>query len=166
LRPVDIAFESNSHGKPRLANRDLGRLVSFNVSHTAGLALIAIARSEIGVDVEHRRDDAVADELPTRYFATAEREQIMRVRGAARVAARVGLWVRKEAYLKAIGDGLSGGLDSFSVTLAPQQLVNGWQIVELDVPPDYAAAIAAPGSEWSVRVTDFSWQEHSPKRTE
>jgi 4'-phosphopantetheinyl transferase len=159
LRPVDVAFETNSHGKPRLANRDLDRHVSFNVSHTAGLALIALGTSEIGVDVERlrQRQRHVDDEPPTRYFATDERQQIMRVHGAARAAARVGLWVRKEAYLKAIGCGLSGTLDSFSVTLAAEQLVAGSKIVELEVPSRYTAAVAARGSEWTVRVTDFSW---------
>jgi 4'-phosphopantetheinyl transferase len=162
LRPVDIAFETNRFGKPRLANQSFERRVSFNISHTAGVALIALGTSDIGVDVERRRDP-VDDELPTRYFAAAERQQLLQVSGAARADVRVGLWVRKEAYLKAVGCGLFRALDSFTVTMDAEQLVDGWKIVELEMPPGYAAAVAASGSDWTLRVADFSWKELPPR---
>jgi 4'-phosphopantetheinyl transferase len=157
LRPVDIAFETNDYGKPRLVDRDLEQLIPFNVSHTRGLALIATGTSEIGVDVERRRELTLNDDAAVRHFNAAERQQLMQLSTEARAHACARLWVRKEAYLKAIGRGLSGDLDSFTVTLDAEQLVNGWKIVELEVPAPYAAAVAAQGQDWTVRVTDFSW---------
>jgi 4'-phosphopantetheinyl transferase len=162
LRPLDLVFETNRFGKPRLANEGLERPISFNISHTVGIALIALGTSDIGIDVERRRE-LVDDELPTRYFSPAERQQLSQVSGAGRADVYVGLWVRKEAYLKAIGCGLSRALDSFTVTMDVEQLVDGWKLVELEMPDGYAAAVAAFGSDWSLHVNDFSRDKLPPR---
>src|SRR5258706_3635076 len=97
-----VTLAEARHGKPALA--DAADPLRFNVSHTDGCALIAVAtRHEVGVDVERRRTMSDALALARRFFAADEAAALGALDGAARDAAFLALWVRKEAAGKALG---------------------------------------------------------------
>jgi 4'-phosphopantetheinyl transferase len=134
-----------AHGKPAL----VGGGLAFNVSHAHDLGVIAVACDrEIGVDVEREREVDIAG-LATRYFSPREREELLALPDAERLAAFFRCWTRKEAYVKARGEGLAIPLDAFTVSIGRQTDVTlaaddaaRWSLRALDVDPGYAAAIA------------------------
>ena len=159
LRPEMIGIEAGEYGKPRLIDPDLRTKHSFNVSHTRGLALIAIGNGEeLGVDVQRHREDMDIESLLARCFTVGEIREVMKATAESRPKEFVRLWVRKEAYLKAIGRGLSGGLRTFTVSLDREQMVGGWKILELETPVNFAAAMAMRQKECTTRVADFDFQ--------
>lgn len=115
-RADDIVFAYSERGKPRLAGETDLR---FNVSHSGALALFAFTRGcELGVDVEAVRAMKDMDSIAKRFFCFDEYRQLMLVAAAEKQAAFFRCWTRKEAYIKATGDGLSAGLDQFQVTFS------------------------------------------------
>jgi 4'-phosphopantetheinyl transferase len=121
--PEALAFELGEHGKPWLRHGPAGERarVEFNLSHSADLALVAVARDRpVGVDVE-RWSEVEHLELAERFFSRAERDAMRALAGAAEHldAGFFAAWTRKEAYLKATGHGIARGLHHFDVTLAP-----------------------------------------------
>jgi 4'-phosphopantetheinyl transferase len=125
------------HGKPYLAE-PAGHDLRFNLSHTSGLALIALAHGrEVGIDVEVVRPGRRAQAIADRWFTDAEAEAIRSADDPDAVFFR--LWARKEAYLKATAEGFRGGLGSFDA-LAPER--PGWEFHDVDAGPGYAAALA------------------------
>ncbi len=107
LAPEAVEFEFGPHGKPSLAGAVAGRW-QFNVSHTRGAALIALAEgAEIGVDVERERPMADMDAVARRVFTKREQEGLRPLAGRARAARFFQLWTAKEAFLKALGTGLT-----------------------------------------------------------
>lgn len=144
-----IRFGHNDHGKPFV--RDGGDL-HFNVSHSDGLALIVVARGiEIGCDLE-RRNPALADPGVARHlFAPAEWRRFEALPPDRRIEGFFNCWTRKEAFIKAIGLGMSYPLDAFEVSLAPGDTPallrggEGWSIHGFTPAPGYAAAIVAAG---------------------
>lgn len=161
--PRSLEFVTGEHGKPAL--RDTGRAsektVEFNLSHSADLALIAVAHARpVGVDLEHWADDVEHLELAERFFSPAERRALRALAHAPDLVAAgfFAAWTRKEAYLKATGHGIVRGLHHFDVTLVPGEparlladrldaaAVERWSMTELDPAPGYSAAlvVAAP----------------------
>jgi 4'-phosphopantetheinyl transferase len=134
------------HGKPQLERSGL----DFSLAHSGALALVAVARERaVGADVERvrRRTDVVA--LARSALSPAERRSIESLAtDAERREAFFRCWTRKEAYLKARGEGLAGGLD------ADPGKTGGWTIRSLPAPSGYQAAVAAEGS-WAVRSRDL-----------
>lgn len=123
LEPADVRFEYGPRGKPSLvAEQDThsaGRL-EFNLSDSEDLALVALARDqELGADVEVVRAMPDALTISERFFADGERDVLRQVPGDEVAFAFFCCWTRKEAYLKAIGEGLAVPLDRFEVTLYP-----------------------------------------------
>jgi 4'-phosphopantetheinyl transferase len=159
--PGGLRFAVGARGKPRLL--DGGTDVRFNLSHSGDLALIAVSVGiEVGVDIEQGRPDALLD-LARRFFAPGEVAALEALPMAEQAGAFVRGWTRKEAFIKALGDGLSFPLDQFEVSLAPDaagQLLLGcgsdldatarWRLVSLAAPPGYAAALAGEGADWHV----------------
>jgi 4'-phosphopantetheinyl transferase len=117
LRPEDVAFGTGRGGKPRLANR---RGPRFNLSHADGLGLLAVSGGrEVGVDLEKVRELGHLGELARRCFSPVEQAAFAAIAEARQLRAFFAGWTRKEAFLKALGDGLSRRLDSFDVALKP-----------------------------------------------
>jgi 4'-phosphopantetheinyl transferase len=115
----EVSFDYGSHGKPRVAAVH-GQDLSFNLSHSHGLGLVAITRGrEIGVDLEAIRPDLSIDLIAARFFSIREVAMLEMLPRAQRLEGFFNCWTRKEAYVKACGGGLSIPLDGFSVTLAP-----------------------------------------------
>ena len=112
--PGTLAFELGPHGKPSL--RDAGRL-QFNMSHSGELAVAAVATDPVGIDVEELREVRGAAAIAARFFSEAEQTQYNALAPEDRTRAFFRCWTRKEAFIKATGEGLSRPLASFDVTL-------------------------------------------------
>jgi 4'-phosphopantetheinyl transferase len=113
---VEVALETDSSGKPRLAAGQSAVDVQFNIAHSGDLALIAITVDcEIGVDVEQLRSVAHVEHIARRFFHPTETRAILAAPAEERDAVFLRYWTGKEAILKAIGRGITGGLASFCV---------------------------------------------------
>jgi 4'-phosphopantetheinyl transferase len=170
-RPEQVQFQYNEFDKPILAG-GLHPAVQFNVSHSGDLVLVALSRGRaVGVDVEYMRMDVATDEIAARFFSAAECSALATVAPALRSAAFFACWTRKEAYLKARGDGLSLPLTEFDVSLLPgdearllatrhdSTEVHRWTLRALDGGDGYQAALAVEGGDWKLKCWD--WQAES-----
>jgi len=153
--PQDLRFSYSKHGKPFLALPYSETGLRFNLSHTRGSMLFAVCRDhQIGVDIEKLRADFNVEEIALKFFSASERCALMSLPQAGRPAAFFHCWTRKEALVKARGDGLSFPLGLFDVSmLAVDRDVTlvtrpdpteaqQWRILNLSVPAGYAAAVA------------------------
>ena len=160
--PRDLTFGYSEYGKPVLKGPCD---VRFNVSHTDGLALMAFVRHrEIGIDVEKIRPRPDARKLAERFFSDEERRSLENLSGGELQAAFFRCWTRKEAYIKAKGEGLSLPLHQFDVSVAadePQALLatrpdpseaDRWSVRDLPTRPGYAAALAVAETETAEEV--------------
>jgi 4'-phosphopantetheinyl transferase len=152
ISPVKIVFEYGEKGKPALAPRTG---IDFNLSHSGGLAVFAFtAGREVGVDVERIRPLSDMQSIADRFFSCEEAAELSSLAPNHRERGFYLCWTRKEAYIKASGDGLSAPLDSFRVTLQPFQparflhlgldpaAAGAWTLHDLPLESDYAAALA------------------------
>jgi 4'-phosphopantetheinyl transferase len=129
----------------------------FNLSHSREIALIAVALGrEIGVDVEFIRMDFDWAEIAETFFSPRELNVLRSLPPRSQREAFFDCWARKEAYLKATGEGLSGPLNQTDVLLDAGEsgALLPWTIERLETVAGYAAALAAEGSGWCVRC----WQ--------
>jgi len=118
LPPAGIQFCYGPKGKPALA--DSGSLLRFNTSNSGNLAVYAFTEGcELGIDVEALRPIPDMEQIAARFFAPEEAAELMALAEPDRPQAFFNCWTRKEAYIKAVGDGLSVQLASFRVTLRP-----------------------------------------------
>jgi 4'-phosphopantetheinyl transferase len=160
--PGRLRFAQGLHGKPILATPYCDSGLRFNVSHAEELALCAVTRGrEVGVDVEWVRPLPDADALAERFFSAAERAALGQLPAARRLQAFFCCWTRKEAYLKAVGAGLLQPLDSFDVSVAPEDKdcllrvpadpteTSRWSLRSLDPGAGYVGAVVASGRAWS-----------------
>jgi 4'-phosphopantetheinyl transferase len=149
-QPESLRFAYGAYGKPALASEHVLR---FNLSHSHEVALLAVALdAELGVDVEHIRADFASEDIARRFFSHAEVEAFNALPREEQVAAFFRCWTRKEAYIKAIGKGLSQALDEFDVTLTPglepallqarDDDASRWLLRDIDVGESYAGALA------------------------
>jgi 4'-phosphopantetheinyl transferase len=151
--PAEVKFAYSSYGKPSLYSQSEYQGVQFNVSHSDGQVVLAVVRDRlIGIDVERIRVDVDARSLAEQFFSIRERDLLRHLRGRHFHDAFFGCWVLKEAYLKAIGKGLSVPLDHVDVTAALGQHIGPGTVVygtpgacrgkspEVDL-PEYAAAV-------------------------
>ena len=149
--PAELHFAYSAHGKPSLAEPS-GNL-EFNLSHSHGMALFAFSRGrKIGVDVEHIRHDLNVQDIAGRFFSVAEQQELSQC--SDMYDAFFHCWTRKEAFVKARGEGLSCPLDSFDVSVVPQVEEVSlrtrpdpiesemWRLRSLNLFPEYAAAVA------------------------
>jgi 4'-phosphopantetheinyl transferase len=165
-----VRFCYGSHGKPRLAPELDGGRLRFNMAHSDGLALIAVARDrEIGIDVERVRLDPANQEIAERFFSPGEIAALHGLPAGIQLRAFFTCWTRKEAYLKARGKGLALPLDQFGVSLAPGRpaaLLSAdgepqedcrWSMQDLDPGASYVGALAAEGHSWQLKCWQMMW---------
>ena len=114
LPAAALVFGSLGSGKPFLVSAPE---VHFNLSHSAEFAVVAVARTPVGIDIEQIHPFEDESDIASRSFSTAECDALKSLTEAERLSAFFRCWTRKEAYVKARGDGLSIPLDSFSVSL-------------------------------------------------
>jgi 4'-phosphopantetheinyl transferase len=122
IAPVSVGIVTNDQGKPRLAPAHAASGWEFNLSHSGALAAYAFARGRpVGIDIELIRDIPDADDLAERFFSAAEAAAYRAMPAGRRRLAFLACWTRKEAFVKALGEGLSHPLDAFDVTVDPDE---------------------------------------------
>jgi 4'-phosphopantetheinyl transferase len=159
LEPQAIAFSYGSHGKPLL--REPYSHLSFNLTHSEGLALYIIAlRRDVGIDVERINGDREIDSIISRFFTQSEQTYLLNLPPDERQAAFFRCWTCKEAQAKASGVGISQGLDQLDLSSMLEKKHNStyhapWTIMPLKLEQDwydrYAAAIAVTGQDWQIK---------------
>lgn len=144
-----IRIDQTANGKPAIRGP-----LRFNLSHSGAFALYAFARCDVGIDVEEIRPFADFLDIARRFFCPEETADITSLPHDQQESAFFRCWTRKEAYIKAIGDGLSMPLDSFRVSVAPDEPAHviqvaepsrPWSLHDIDVATNYAASLAYPG---------------------
>jgi 4'-phosphopantetheinyl transferase len=159
MQPGAIKFTYGRYGKPSLAAPLDASNLQFNVAHSDDLAIIALCRHrEVGVDIEAIRplDDELS--LVTSCFSPHERAQYLHTAPEARTVAFFCGWTRKEAFIKALGNGFSEPLDSFDVSLAPDSSAllrvgdrsgrdSGWSMASFNPGMGFAGAIVTRGQQ-------------------
>ncbi|HEY6190088.1 MAG TPA: 4'-phosphopantetheinyl transferase superfamily protein [Pyrinomonadaceae bacterium] len=170
IRPGALRFRYGSHGKPALAVELNEARINFNVSHSHNLALFAITRErELGIDIEYVRAEFAQGRVAEQFFSRREVATLRALPADAQAVAFFNCWTRKEAYVKAKGEGLSMPLDRFDVSLVPGEAAallttrgdareaSRWALQELMPAPGFVAAIAVEGHEWELEC--WQWQE-------
>jgi len=176
-QPGHLRFAYNTFGKPDLSP-EFGNRLNFNLSHSAGRALIAIATaSNVGVDLEYIRAQSDYTDIARRFFSTAEVDYLIALPSHIYAEAFFSCWTKKEAYLKACGEGLAIPLNSFSVPLTTDPahtnvdlyvasedvaLAKRWSLYTLRPASGYVGALAIEGTGWRLR----QWQWTMPQRVE
>jgi 4'-phosphopantetheinyl transferase len=161
-----LRFVYSEQGKPSLAQNEMD--VRFNLSHAGDRAVLGVThRQDIGVDLELIRSDVDHKKLAERFFSVQEHRELSLLSGDEGLRAFYRCWTCKEAFLKALGLGLTRSLDSFDVDLSsgPARLVatrpdpreaERWQLLEIEAAPGYAAAAAVYGPIHRLNI--FRWE--------
>jgi 4'-phosphopantetheinyl transferase len=168
--PDEIRFVYNKYGKPFISDDQNCGALGLNLSHSNGMALYAFTRRRrVGVDIEYKREDFATLEVAERFFSNDEFEALKAVASDQKTKAFFNCWSRKEAYIKAIGMGVSYPLDGFTVSLVPNVAPSllkvdadateaaRWNMYELDAGEGYAAALIVENPPVSLRR--FQWGE-------
>jgi 4'-phosphopantetheinyl transferase len=150
----EIEFHCGAAGKPELAALNPDGALRFNLSHSGDLVLVAVAEGrDVGVDVEMIRDSGAHEEVTARFFHPCEVAALASFPAAGRSLAFYRFWTRKEAYLKARGDGLPGGLATLDTSgksgtplgavrfTDPLSADRSWCMFDFDPAPGYVAAV-------------------------
>jgi 4'-phosphopantetheinyl transferase len=168
--PEETRFTYNPNGKPKLgpmqgSTRDL----RFNLSHCADMALYGVTRGrELGVDVESIRDGMPWRALAASFFTRAEVAQLDRCPPHQRATGFFTCWARKEAYVKASGEGLSASLHSRQVSLTPDEApglltalkpeeLERWSVWEVPLGDGFAGALVTEGHPSQIRCLRWNW---------
>jgi 4'-phosphopantetheinyl transferase len=154
--PESVEIACRSRGKPMLGGRFFDCGLHFNVSHSENVAVYAFAdRREIGIDIEAVREFRDMDSIAARVFSAREHETYLNLEASQRALGFFNCWTRKEAFVKALGDGLRYPLDSFEVSLAPGQQAKlvrvgdlpgdscAWTLDDFTFGNDYVGAVVA-----------------------
>jgi len=124
---------------------EFGGQLEFNLSHANSLALITIATgSSIGVDLEYIRMQSDYPEIARRFFSAAEVDSLSGLQSDAYAVAFLNCWTKKEAYVKARGEGLT-------MRLNDDDSATRWSRYTFQPAPGYAGALAIEGSGWRLR---------------
>ena len=167
LEPHQLSFRYSFYGKPSLAEESNSGDLRFNLSHSHELALFAVTRGrELGIDVEYIRPEVAEEQIAERFFSTREVAMLRALPINLQAEAFFNCWTRKEAYIKARGEGLSLPLDQFDVSLAPGEPValletrtnlediSRWSMTGLAPGTGYTAALVVESRNWHLRC----WQ--------
>lgn len=167
--PSEIHLELDQLGKPMLSRKYHSPNVEFNISHSDQLILFAFARvRRVGVDIEHVRPFPELVNLVSRYFTEKESSTIGNIPERERTSAFFSGWTRKEAFLKAIGRGLQIPLNSFEVSLDPNEEEpqlslprelndeTHWRLTSFSPAEGYIAALAVEGRGWTTQSYKFA----------
>jgi 4'-phosphopantetheinyl transferase len=158
---VEVAMTYGKQGKPALAPAHNSK-ISFNVSHSRGIGLFVFASGqEVGVDIEQVRADFKGMEIASRFFSERETAELAKVPSEAASEAFFGCWTRKEAYVKAHGQGLGIPLRSFTVEFSENEQVlrdeggARWSCYAVAPGRGFAGAVVAAGENWRVRFWEW-----------
>lgn len=153
ISPEKVEFVYGKRGKPSVNSQ-----LQFNLSHSEEMAVCGLTlTSRIGVDLEKMRGMKDLNSLTKRFFCAREHELIEK--SAEKEKLFFQLWTAKEAYLKAVGTGISGGLDRVEVGLDPLKLDNvagEWQLWTREIGDNYRTTVAIEGSDRVIKTFGLS----------
>jgi len=161
--PSEIEFDYGAQGKPALRSGWSQSGLQFNVSHSHGMALFVFAVGrQVGVDVELARPDFAGEKIAERFFSAQEVMELRSLPAAVQDEGFFLCWTRKEAYIKARGEGLQIPLKSFHVSLAPGKPArlqaddsSRWSLRSLRLEGRYVGAVVGEGKGWKLRGLDW-----------
>jgi len=164
IDPERLAFAYTSHGKPFLTDRFSAIPIQFNLAHSGRLVVYALVLNrDVGIDIEKNRPDFAGQRIADRFFSPREAYALRTLPKDRREEGFLNCWTRKEAYIKARGEGLSFPLDAFDVSLKPGEAAEllatqgdtgeagRWSMFALETEPGYAAAVAVRGRGCTLR---------------
>lgn len=166
VSPSALDFTNGARGKPRLELSTERSTLHYNTAHSGGTVAVAVASSELGVDVESLRPVPNLDRLVARVCSEFEREQLYGLPAPDRETAFLALWTCKEAYLKAVGSGIAMPLKQVEVALDPPRLVrisndphaaSQWTLLRAGESGPTVCTIAIRGAGWRLVGRRFEW---------
>jgi 4'-phosphopantetheinyl transferase len=173
VAPSKVRLAYGRYDKPFLARGSHDRRLSFNLAHRRGIALYAVtSEGGVGVDIEYVELLADLEGLTTTYFSERELDGLRVVPESERLLAFFTGWTRKEAFLKALGEGLTRPPNQVEVYLdSPNttevRVIEGpgakgrfWRVDTIVPVPGYVGAVAAEGGDWRIKWLD--WQAPAP----
>lgn len=162
--PEAVALASGEHGKPMLAGGQERSGWQFNLSRCGDLAVLALSSGRrVGIDVEAVRDVRGAEDIAAHFFSRCERTAYRALEPHDRTLGFLNCWTRKEAFVKALGTGMSYGYDRFDVSLAPRQPARllrvdgmageeaGWRLDAFAPRAGFVAALVSEGRSTSFK---------------
>lgn len=169
IAPQELALSYAVKGKPELAPDLKETGIKFSLSHSCELALLAVVQGlAVGVDIELVDPKLRTAEIADRFFSTGEISTLQELPPSERVGAFFSCWTRKEAYIKALGEGLSVPLDSFAVAFGPgvpaalihvagdPAEVSRWSMYDIEAGERYKAALVVEGK--GHRLCQLHWK--------
>ncbi len=166
MEPAALRFQAGPTGKPALNDQGDLHALRFNLSHSHGRMLIAVANGQdVGIDLEQIRGKVEPLKLAERFYTRTEYEQVKERPACDQAWQFYRLWVAKEACLKAQGVGIpslqqceivaSASSSRASVLVTHESsMQRGWMVQWLSCGPDWQGAVSACGNDWSIRVID------------
>ncbi len=160
-----LELKRGEHNKPYTDELICGKKVAFNVSHSQGLALVAITLGDrLGIDLEKISREVAWEPLARRFLSAFEYRALSEQPEDNRMRSFFTCWARKEAFVKALGDGIAYGLKEFDVSVDPEEparLLNTrrqgreamtWSMQDIPVNEDYVAALAIDRPDCRIRL--------------
>ena len=164
--PAEISFEYSRFGKPGIANSNALR---FNITHSQNIALFAFTKKfTIGIDVEFVNPDIEVKDIAKKFFSTNEIMNLLALPVKQQALGFFNCWTRKEAFIKAVGEGLSFPLDKFEVSLEPGKpakllathwepaAVSKWSMYSMSPEPNFVGSLVIEGLVEEVAF--WNWQ--------
>jgi 4'-phosphopantetheinyl transferase len=171
LPAKSIVFEYSDRGKPTLAKSINYNDLQFNLSHSQDLAVYGFTLSrKIGIDLEYLKPLTDAKAIASRFFAATEKELICSLTGEEQQQVFFQLWTAKEAYLKAIGEGITGSLAEVEIALASDRSITSfklkgntittesWLLSDFIPETNYLATVAVESLNQSNRINFWTWE--------
>ena len=171
VAPNELVFRYGHRGKPELAG-PAPHNVQFNMSHSRDVVLVAVAHGRrVGVDIEHIDEPGDVRRIAARFLSPRDRDAIEQLPLERQREGFLRCWTRKEAYMKARGDGISRPLDDFDVALSAESAratprlsnvvgdpseADRWELADVSAPRGFMAAIAVEGHGFEV-VQHVDW---------
>mgnify|MGYP000063991965 CR=1 FL=1 len=164
VEPTHWRFEANDYGRPSIAAPEIDRDLRFNLSHTDGLVVLAIAEGcEIGIDVETLDRQFDTAQIAPTVFEASELNAFQSAPEHQRCDLFFAFWTLKEAYIKARGMGASLPLDGFAFDLSPAHPrisfndrcpddASRWQFRRFNATPEHVIAVAVEAPESAVDI--------------
>ena len=170
LNPEEIIFNQNEYGKPFISEEQNPDNIQFNLSHSGDMIIYAISKGgNVGIDIQKIKDSGSIADIVDHYFSETEKAVFKSLPDEQKLKGFHSCWARKEAYIKALGPGLSYPLNSFSVPVTSEyssaviydESGTAYTVTDINTSTGYAAAVAVEGSDVTYRHFELASFENN-----
>ena len=167
IKPAEVCFQYNQFGKPGITNNNP---LQFNISHSQNMALFAFSKKHnVGVDVEFLNPNIQVKDIAINFFSRNEIRKLLSLPDQQKPLGFFNCWTRKEAFIKAVGAGLSFPLDKFEVSMEPDKpakllatdwdpnAASKWSIYSISLGSNFVGSLAIEGLVDKVKL--WNWQK-------